>query len=160
MTGSIPAAQLRGRLRDFYEDYAACLDDRDFVRWPEFFTEDARYRVQPAENYKRGLPHAPIYCEGKGMLHDRVSATSVLVIEPRRQQRMVSNVRIRSVEGSSIKAQAGFILIENYHDRDPVLALTGRYIDEILCDGETLLIKDRTCVYENYRIVQNLMFPV
>lgn len=150
---------LLNELREFYEDYAACLDDAEFDRWPEFFTENARYRVQSAENYERGLLHAPMYCEGKGMLRDRVSATRVLVYEPRRQRRAVFNVRLLS-ETDVIRSQASFMLIEQMLDRDPVLALTGRYVDEIVRNGESFLLRDRTVVYDNYRILQNLMFPV
>ena len=146
-------------LRAFYEDYAGCLDDGDFDRWPEFFTDTARYRVQSAENYERGLLHAPMYCEGKGMLKDRVSATRVLVYEPRRQRRAVFNVRLLS-DTDVIRSQASFLLIEQMLDRDPVLALSGRYIDELVRTDEGLLISDRTAVYDNYRIIQNLMFPV
>ena len=146
-------------LREFYEDYAACLDEKDFDRWPEFFTEDARYRVQSVENYDRGLLHAPMYCEGKGMLKDRVSATRVLVYEPRRQRRAVFNVRLLE-EGAVIRSQASFIMIEQMLDRDPVLALTGRYIDEIVRTDAGFLFRDRTAVYDNYRIIQNLTFPI
>ena len=36
---------LRSELRDFYDDYAECLDEDDLENWPSFFTEDAVYRV-------------------------------------------------------------------------------------------------------------------
>jgi hypothetical protein len=36
--------------------YAAALDERRFDDWPEFFLEDACYKVQARENFDRGLP--------------------------------------------------------------------------------------------------------
>jgi hypothetical protein len=46
-------------------------------------------------------------------------------------------------------------------DRDPILALTGRYIDAIEHRGQgDYRIQDRLCVYDNHRIVQNLIFPI
>lgn len=156
-----PTTNLLVTLRGFYEAYAACLDDQDFDRWPDFFTDTAIYRVQSFENHARGLPHAAIYCEGRGMLLDRVSATGVLVYEERRQRRMIFNLLVKSDVGDVIHSQASFTLIEHMLDRDPVLALTGRYIDTIERRGTgEFRIQDRLCVYDNHRIVQNLIFPV
>ena len=150
---------LRQRLRHLYVDYAACLDAGEFELWPDFFTEDGCYRVQSAENYEQSLLHAAIYCEGKGMIRDRVSATRVMVYEKRRQRRFVTNLRVLE-RGGTIRATANLMLTEAMIDRDPVLALTGRYIDEIVEEGGKLLLRDRLCVYDNYRVVQNLMFPL
>lgn len=151
--------RLKAAVRDLYENYCATLDDADLEAWPEFFTEDATYRVQSAENYDQGLTHAPIFCRGKGMLLDRVSALGVMVYEARRQRRFVSNVRV-SEAGPLIRASASFLLTEAMLDRDPVLAMTGRYIDTIRIEDGRLMLHDRLCVYDNYRIIQNLIFPL
>ena len=42
---STPARRLRGRARR-----------TPLRRWPEFFTDDGRYKVQARENFDRGLP--------------------------------------------------------------------------------------------------------
>ncbi|MBT0134853.1 ring-hydroxylating dioxygenase subunit beta, partial [Listeria seeligeri] len=47
---------LRARLRDFYDDYAYCLDEDRLEEWPDFFTEDCHYRVLSRENHDAGLP--------------------------------------------------------------------------------------------------------
>jgi hypothetical protein len=52
------------------------------------------------------------------------------------------------------------MLTEAMLDRDPVLAMTGQVIDRFRLEGETLRLEDRLCVYDNYRIVQNLIIPV
>lgn len=147
------------RVVDLHNRYAACLDDGDFGSWPEMFTDDGRYRVQSAENHEKGLLHAPIYCDGKGMMRDRVSATEVMVYEKRRQRRFVSAIRILEA-GDVIRSTANVMLTECFIDRDPVLALTGVFIDEIVEQSGELRFRDRLCVYDNYRVVQNLMFPV
>ena len=67
-------AALRARLRDFNDDYAACLDAVELERWPDFFVEDCRYRVLSRENHDAGLPLSLIYCDGRNMLKDRVTA--------------------------------------------------------------------------------------
>lgn len=151
--------ELHWRVERLYDRYSACLDAGRFDEWPDFFTDDARYRVQSLENHERGLPHAPIYCDGKGMLRDRVSATRVMVYEPRRQRRFVSGLQVEQ-HGTTIRATAKFMLTETMIDRDPVLALTGCYTDEIVSEGGLLRFRDRLCLYDNYRIIQNLIFPI
>ena len=66
--------ELRPRLGDLYCAYGDALDDGEYERWPEFFTEDCLYKVMPRENFERDLPIALIYCESRGMLVDRVIA--------------------------------------------------------------------------------------
>ena len=64
--------RLRLELEDLFAAYAACLDDGELERWPEFFTDDCRYEIIPRENFERRLPLAVLRCESKGMLIDRV----------------------------------------------------------------------------------------
>jgi salicylate 5-hydroxylase small subunit len=39
-----------------YSDYALACDGAEWERWPDFFTEDGSYRLQPRENHEQGLP--------------------------------------------------------------------------------------------------------
>jgi len=150
---------LEQQIRRLNDHYCGCLDDRDFDRWPDFFVDDCLYLVQSHENHTRGLPHADIYCAGKGMLRDRVSATGVMVYEARQQRRFTSALRVLDT-GPNPRAVTNFMLTEAMIDRDPVLALTGRFDDEFAWVDGRLLLRRRICVYDNYRIVQNLIFPV
>ena len=64
-------------------------------RWPEFFTEDCRYRVTSAENYEAGLPLGLIYATSQNMLRDRVSALrDANIYEPQRYRHLISGIRI------------------------------------------------------------------
>jgi salicylate 5-hydroxylase small subunit len=38
-------------LQQLQADYAAALDSGDWDRWPQFFTEQCVYRIQPRENH-------------------------------------------------------------------------------------------------------------
>jgi 3-phenylpropionate/cinnamic acid dioxygenase small subunit len=66
--------ELRLDVEELYAAYVACLDEERFEEWPEFFTDDAIYRIIPRENFERGLPIATLHCESKGYLQDRVVA--------------------------------------------------------------------------------------
>src|SRR6185437_1655381 len=58
---AVEARALRADIYDFNSAYAACIDDGDIMQWPDFFTEDAIYKVIPRENYDQGLPLATIF---------------------------------------------------------------------------------------------------
>lgn len=155
------AAVLRAQLRDFYEDYAACLDAQELERWPDFFTEDCRYRVLPKENHDAGLPLSLIYAENRNMIRDRVVALrETTVYEPRALRHFVSGVRPVAVEGATIRAEANVLVVESLSDREPVVSLVGRYLDTIVETDAGFLLKDRCCVIDNYRIRNSLIIPV
>ena len=83
-------------MQDLYTAYADCLDSDALERWPDFFTEDCRYRITSAENYEAGLPLGLIYATSKNMLHDRVSALrEANIYEPQRYRHIVSGIRDR-----------------------------------------------------------------
>jgi anthranilate 1,2-dioxygenase small subunit len=148
-------------LRQFYEDYTTCLDDTDFDRWLTFFTPDARYQITSRENFARKLPVAAMSCEGIGMIQDRVTAlVTVLVYEPRIWRRFVASVRIDAIDGDVIRSRANFLLFESMMDREPQLNMLGEYVDHVVRKGDSFLFKDRSCVYDNYRIQTTLFAPV
>ncbi|MDH0686360.1 aromatic-ring-hydroxylating dioxygenase subunit beta [Achromobacter animicus] len=161
MTYSREHAQLRNELRDFYEAYAVCLDEEELERWPDFFTEDCRYRVTGRENYDQKLPYGLIYCINKNMLRDRVLALrQTTVYEPRSLRHFISSLRIHGVDGDTIRAQANFAILESLSDREPVVNMVGRYIDTIVRAPDGFLLKDRDCIIDNYRIRNSLIIPV
>lgn len=152
---------LQNALRHFYEAYAICLDECDFERWPTFFTPDAKYQITSRENFQRRLPVAAMSCDGVGMIKDRVTAlVKVLVYEPRVWRRYVTSVRVESVDGDQLRTRANFLLYESMMDREPQLNMLGEYVDIIVRRGDSFLLKERSCVYDNYRIQTTLFAPV
>jgi anthranilate 1,2-dioxygenase small subunit len=161
MTYSREHAQLRHELRDFYEEYAVCLDEDELERWPDFFTEDCSYRVTTGENYDQKLPYGLIYCINKNMLKDRLMALrQTTMFEPRSLRHFISALRVRQVDGDTIQAQANFAILESLSDREPVINMVGRYIDTIVRTPDGFLFKDRDCIADNYRIRTSLIIPV
>ncbi|MGB6103864.1 MAG: aromatic-ring-hydroxylating dioxygenase subunit beta [Pusillimonas sp.] len=158
---TLPVNSLRALLRDFYEDYGACLDIVDLEGWVDFFTEDAHYRVISRENVAANLPLGLIFCMNKNMLHDRVTALrETTMYEPRMLRHFISGVRVLSVDGDTIRSQANFMITEALSDQEPTVNLVGQYEDEIVRSGDGFLIRRRDCVYDNYRIRNSLIVPV
>ena len=55
-------------IQQLYADYAIAVDSGHWDQWPEFFTEQCAYKVQPRENHERGFPLATLFLNSKGML--------------------------------------------------------------------------------------------
>lgn len=58
-----PSLQDYWELVQLHAQYAAAVDSGNWDLWPEFFTDDAVYKLQPRENFDRGLPLATLSFE-------------------------------------------------------------------------------------------------
>ncbi|MBM0171254.1 aromatic-ring-hydroxylating dioxygenase subunit beta [Altererythrobacter sp. C41] len=151
----------RGELRDLFDDYAACLDAEALREFPAFFTEDAKYQVISRENHDDGLEHASIFCLGRAMIEDRVTATvEAALYQPRSLRHFVSGVRITGEENGEVRAEANFLIIESLVEREPRILMVGRYLDRVVREDGSLKFRERTCVFDNYRIRTTLVIPV
>ncbi len=88
-------------LLSLYADYTSAVDNGEWDRWPEFFTDDCLYRIQPRENHERGLPLATLSLESKGMLKDRTyGIRETLFHDPYYQRHIVGAPLIREAEAT------------------------------------------------------------
>ena len=67
-------ADVRGQIEELLTDYCHTLDDGEWDQWPNFFTEDGVYKIITRANYDTGLPLGIMYCDGRGMMQDRMLA--------------------------------------------------------------------------------------
>lgn len=161
LTTQSVALDLERAVTRFYEDYAAVIDSGNLDAWPSFFTDDCKYQVIARENYDAGLPHATIYCDGIGMVRDRAAATrDCTVYEPRYLRHFLSSIRVWDVDGDLVRATGSFLVIESVSDKEPYAHIVGQYLDQIVAGPQGLKLRERLCVYDNYRIFNSLVFPV
>ncbi len=153
--------EARWEVEEFHYEYAAGLERGEIEQWPDYFTDDALYRVIARDNEESGLPLGLIYCEGKGMLRDRAYALRhTEMYAPRYIQLRVSNTRVLSFDESLIRAEASYLLLETLVDEPSRVQQVGKYFAVFQRSGETLPIKDRKCVYDTVIIDNCLVFPV
>ena len=128
---------LRLEVEDLYARYIACLDQRRYDEWPEFFTEECVYKLQPRENFDRGLPLCTLAFESRGMLKDRVyGITQTLFHQPYYQRHLVSGLAIAAVaEGAdgAIAAEANYLVIRTRKNEPSEVFNCGRYFDRSCC---------------------------
>lgn len=154
------ARALRADIYDFNSAYAACIDDGDIMQWPDFFTEDAVYKVIPRENYDQGLPLATIFAEGRGGLIDRtVAITRTTVFRPRYLRHFISNIRVLDNEGDLIRAEANYMVVETLTNDLTRILSVGRYMDTFRRLDGALKLKERLCVYDSEMVPATVVYP-
>ncbi|MGH8732233.1 MAG: aromatic-ring-hydroxylating dioxygenase subunit beta [Burkholderiales bacterium] len=127
--------------------YAQALDADRLEEWPDFFTENGRYRVATAENEERGLPLPVLSAEGRAMMRDRVqSLRHANIYEPQRYRHIVSAVLVEKVSAREARSSANFLVIRIMQDGATAVFASGRFVDRIalpeMKDDERVVICD------------------
>ncbi|MGO4326710.1 nuclear transport factor 2 family protein [Cupriavidus sp. 2TAF22] len=144
-----------------YADYAAALDSNTWEAWPEFFTEDCVYKLQPRENHERGLPLATLSFESRGMLKDRIyGATETIFHDPYYQRHVVGMPRILKADAQRIESEANYAVFRTKPDGLSTVFNVGRYIDVIRLTGAGLKFESRLCVFDSEMIPNSIIYPI
>jgi anthranilate 1,2-dioxygenase small subunit len=148
-------------IEEFHTAYCAVLDANRIEDWPQFFTEDAVYRITGHENAASDLPVGLVYCEGMGMLRDRAYAIAkTAMFAPRYLLHFVSNTRILGIADGVIAAQSNYLVLQTLVDERTTIHQAGRYFDRFRRAGDRLLLRERHCVYDTLLIDNSLVLPV
>ncbi|MDB5760422.1 MAG: ring-hydroxylating dioxygenase subunit beta [Burkholderia sp.] len=156
------ARELRFAVEEFNAEYCAVLDSGEIEQWPDFFTEDAIYRITARENADAGMLVGLVYAEGRGMLQDRaVSIARTQMFAPRTNLHLTGNVRVLAQkDDGEFSAQSTFMLLQTLVDGVTTLHLAGRYFDRFVRQGNRLLLRERQAVYDTTMIATDLVYPV
>ena len=96
-------------LTQLYADYASAVDSGNWELWPDFFTDECIYRLQPRENHERGFPLATLAFTSKGMLKDRVyGIKETLFHDPYYQRHVVGQPLLLGDEGGVLRCEANY----------------------------------------------------
>src|SRR5262247_2219031 len=154
--------ELKLKVEDLNARYAQAIDDDKLEAWPDFFTEQGRYRVTTADNFERGLPLGMIYATSRAMLRDRVrSLRQANVYEAQRYRHVISPPRLQGAEGVIVRAQTNFVVVRIMHSGETVIFATGRYDDRIALDTpEGPRFVEKTVVLDSRLIDTLLAIPL
>ncbi|KZD07969.1 aromatic-ring-hydroxylating dioxygenase subunit beta [Oceanibaculum pacificum] len=154
---------LRQEIEEFNAAYAEALDNGPLSDWPDFFAEDGLYVITARENHNAGLPVGLVYCEGKGMLRDRIFAIEkTAMFAPRYMRHFIANTRIvENRANGEIVATANYLLLQTLFDRpEAKLHQIGTYYDIFVRVDAALKLKQRRAVYDNLLIDNSVVYPV
>jgi salicylate 5-hydroxylase small subunit len=153
--------------KDFFElvqfqaEYAAVLDAGDWDRWPDFFLEACTYRIQPRENYDRGLPLATMAFESRGMLKDRVyGIKETLFHDPYYQRHVVGLPRVLSSDGERYECESNYSVFRTKLDDYSRVFNVGRYLDVIVRTPAGLKFESRLCIFDSEMIPNSIIYPL
>ena len=139
--------------------YAHALDADKLEDWPQFFTENGRYRITTAENEERGLPLPVLSAEGRAMMRDRIqSLRHANIYEPQRYRHLVSGVLIEKESDRTVRSSANFLVVRIMQDGATLLFASGRYVDRIAL-GE-MLYEERVVICDSRRFDTLLAIPL
>jgi anthranilate 1,2-dioxygenase small subunit len=152
---------LRQRVADLYADYAHAIDDDRLEDWPGFFVDAGVYRIVTRENRDLGLPVALMYCDGRGMMEDRVAALRTAnIYEPHVYNHTVSAVRIVENDQGTIRTRSNFSILRTVNGGDMSIYACGRSYDEIVEDQGVLRFRARLMVLDSRQIDTLMAIPV
>ena len=132
------------QLQALYTDYALAVDSGHWDAWPEFFTDECEYKLQPRENHERGFPLSTLSFESKGMLMDRAYAIrETLFHDPYYQRHVVGTPVVREVRDGVIHSEANYAVFRTKFNKDSTVFNVGRYIDEVVSTPQGLKFAKR-----------------
>lgn len=144
-----------------YADYAAALDNQQWDKWPEFFMEDGIYRLQPRENFDRGLPLATMYLESRGMMKDRVyGMTETIFHDPYYQRHVIGVPRVLKADATRIETEANYAVFRTKPDELSTVHSVGRYLDVIRITDKGLKFESKLCVFDSEMIGNSIIYPI
>jgi len=153
--------ELQLRVQDLMARYAAALDAGRYEDWPGFFTEDAVYKIISAENYERDLPLGVIDCDSRAMLEDRVMALrEANIYEDHRYRHVIAPPVVLTNENGAVTAETSYHVARIMREGETDMFSTGRYLDRIVEQDDTLLFAARLVVFDSRRIDTLLVFPI
>lgn len=148
-------------LTQLHADYASAVDSGNWDLWPEFFTEDGVYRLQPRENHERGLPLATLSFTSKGMLKDRVyGIKETLFHDPYYQRHVVGSPVVRGIDGDRIRCESNYAVFRTKLSDASTVFNVGRYLDVVVRTPEGLRFASRECIYDTEMIPNSIIYPV
>ena len=148
-------------IQQLYADYASAVDSGNWDLWPEFFTEQCVYKLQPRENHERGFPLCTLSLTSKGMLKDRVyGIKETLYHDPYYQRHVVGAPMVRQVADGRIHSEANYAVFRTKLDKESTVFNVGRYIDTIVQTPEGFKFAERLCVYDSEMIPNSIIYPI
>jgi len=153
-------AEVQPVVERLHARYAHALDEGRLEDWPNFFTENGRYRITTAENEDRGLPLPVLYAEGRPMLRDRIqSLRHANIYEPQRYRHLTSCTLVERIDDQRVKSVANFIVIRIMESGDTLLFASGRYVDRIVLSEEAQY-EERVVICDSRRFDTLLAIPL
>ena len=154
-------AAVRDAIARLQMQYVHAIDNGEYERWPQLFTEKCVYRIIPRVEYEQGRLIGVWFCDNRGMLIDRVSALrEVNVYEPHVYRHVIGPTEVLEYADGAYRTQTSYIVIRTMHDGEMTVFSAGRYVDEIVVEGDEALLRKRSVVTDSARYDTLVVIPL
>lgn len=141
--------------------YADALDNGPLDAWPDLFTERCSYKLQPRENFDRGLPLATMHFESRGALRDRVYAVrETLYHDPYHQRHVIAAPRLLREEGGALHCETAYVVLRVKVGSVAEVFSCGRYLDVVVNDGGGWRFQQRWAIFDSEMILNSVIQPL
>ena len=141
--------------------YAAAVDSGDWSLWPDFFTEDGVYKLQPRENHERGFPLSTLAFDGQPSLRDRVyGIQETLFHDPYYQRHVVGAPALRGIGADGIRCESNYAVFRTKLNGLTEVFNVGRYLDRVVSTADGLKFAERIAVYDSEMIPNSIIYPI
>jgi salicylate 5-hydroxylase small subunit len=149
-------------LQQLYSDYASAVDSGQWELWPEFFTTDGVYKLQPRENHERGFPLSTLAFDSQAMLRDRVyGIQETLFHDPYYQRHVVGAPVVREVDAQGRwHCEANYAVFRTKLDGASSVFNVGRYLDTVVNTPQGFKFAQRLCIYDSEMIPNSIIYPI
>ncbi len=157
----LSALELQYHVEKLQAGYVECIDDNRLEEWPDYFVDDAVYKVIPRENADRNLPVAAIFCDSKGMLVDRiVSLRKANIYAAHFYRHIISNVNVKAVDRGVVSVQSNYVVLQTRTDGTTEIYNAGKYLDKIVATEGGLKFKEKLAIFDTYQIQSLMVTPI
>ena len=148
-------------VEDMIHAVARAIDDDRLEAFPEFFAEQASYKVASRFNVERGLPMAHIHCPTKGMIIDRVASLRHANIFPaQRYRHFISAILLAMNADQSITARSSYLVVRILEDGSSSVFSSGEYRDVIVLESGEPRLRERVVIFDSRSIDSVLAIPL
>tara|TARA_R110002096_G_scaffold424348_1_gene632203 strand:+ start:13379 stop:13855 length:477 start_codon:yes stop_codon:yes gene_type:complete len=143
------------------DDYVVVIDEDRLEEWPDFFLEDAQYRILSRENQELGLSAPITYYYSRAMLQDRVTALrDALTYGAVYMRHIVSPPRIRMQDDGDIKVSSNVAIYQSTEEGVTRLFVVGRYEDVVVLTDDGPRFRSRDVILDTFAIPDNIAVPL
>jgi p-cumate 2,3-dioxygenase beta subunit len=149
MATAAETAALRAEIEGFLYEEAELLDNWQLMEWAALFTEDAIYRAPALDDPTRD-PANSVFLINDDLPRIKSRARQLLgdtawAENPRSMtRRLVTNVRVVSIEGDTIRATANFFIQRSRMER--IVTYVGQYRLKLVRAGTSFKFAERIVI--------------
>jgi 3-phenylpropionate/cinnamic acid dioxygenase small subunit len=124
----------------FNAAYAFSIDSDSLETWPQFFTEDALYRITHIENENENLAAGIVYADSRNMLIDRIAALRLANIYERQRYRHILGIpAIVEQNSEATYAHTPFLVARIMATGQTDVFATGFYKDKFVASSDAAI---------------------